>query len=416
MAVYRCKRCKSVIEFEAGATETVCKMCGKKQKLPRLDDGQASKLRRRIIIIASLAVTICVAFVIVLFNVIIPSVKYNGAVALYEAGEYDEAIAAFRALRGYRDSYAQIRKCESAKREIKYTEAVALFKAEKYEEALTIFASLSGYRDSDAYVAEYEDFVKELRYNNSVASINAGVSEENVVEVYETLAGLNGYKDSAEKAKEIFGLYKKVKLKVADVGDTVYFGAYEQDNDFSNGKENIEWLVLDKKDGGVLVISKYALDSNRFNESREDVTWEMCTLRKWLNGTFLNETFDKDEQDMIANSTVKADKNPTFDTAPGNDTTDKLFLLSVPEVNEYFKTSEDRMCRPTQYAIEQGVGVGDSYMTYGKVLCWWALRTPGYYPYYVSFVYYSGYVNHYGYEVTVHSDAIRPAMWINTEA
>ncbi|MBP3696995.1 MAG: hypothetical protein J6J45_05560, partial [Clostridia bacterium] len=67
------------------------------------------------------------------------------------------------------------------------------------------------------------------------------------------------------------------------VGDYITFGSYEQDNDLSNGKEPIEWLVLDKQDGKVLVISKYALDAKPYNDEYVDVTWETCTLRSWLN-------------------------------------------------------------------------------------------------------------------------------------
>ena len=31
------------------------------------------------------------------------------------------------------------------------------------------------------------------------------------------------------------------------VGDTIFFGEYEQDNNLSNGKEEIEWIVLAKE-------------------------------------------------------------------------------------------------------------------------------------------------------------------------
>ena len=36
------------------------------------------------------------------------------------------------------------------------------------------------------------------------------------------------------------------KIKNIKVGDTYTFGAYEQDHSTSNGKEAIEWTVLDK--------------------------------------------------------------------------------------------------------------------------------------------------------------------------
>lgn len=78
------------------------------------------------------------------------------------------------------------------------------------------------------------------------------------------------------------------------VGEYIKFGKYEQDNDESTGKEDIEWLVLDKQDDKILVVSKYALDSKAYNENSEDITWEDCTLRIWLNNDFMDNAFSED--------------------------------------------------------------------------------------------------------------------------
>ena len=61
----------------------------------------------------------------------------------------------------------------------------------------------------------------------------------------------------------VIGMQKKDIniIRKASIGDYVTFGMYEQDNDKSNGAEAIEWQVLDKKDGKVLLLSKYALDA-----------------------------------------------------------------------------------------------------------------------------------------------------------
>lgn len=58
----------------------------------------------------------------------------------------------------------------------------------------------------------------------------------------------------------VFGTGKvKVNFTKADVvkDHVITFGAYEQDNDLTNGKEPIEWIVLDvdKKTNRALVIS-----------------------------------------------------------------------------------------------------------------------------------------------------------------
>ena len=77
---------------------------------------------------------------------------------------------------------------------------------------------------------------------------------------------------------------KQKFLQKAKVGDYVLFGAYEQDNDLDNGKEAIEWRVLDKKDDKILVISRYALDYMDFNEvSQDSFMWQDCaTLAEQL--------------------------------------------------------------------------------------------------------------------------------------
>ena len=84
------------------------------------------------------------------------------------------------------------------------------------------------------------------------------------------------------------------------VGDMVFFGHYEQDNDLTNGKEAIEWQVVDvQDDGSYILVSRYALDEKKFNEEYVDVTWKTSTLRKWLNEDFFNTAFSTQEQTVI---------------------------------------------------------------------------------------------------------------------
>ena len=154
---------------------------------------------------------------------------------------------------------------------------------------------------------------------------------------------------------------------MVSVGDIIEFGTYEQDNDTSIGKEPIEWRVINKKGNKILVISEYALDVQSYNADDIDVTWETCSLRTWLNGIFFDEAFNKTEQKKIKTSSVAADKNPYYDTDPGNDTRDKIFLLSIDEVNKYFASDETKICVPTAYANANGSNVSN---------CLWWLRSP----------------------------------------
>ena len=196
-------------------------------------------------------------------------------------------------------------------------------------------------------------------------------------------------------------------LNSADVGDYVEFGAYEQDNNMTNGKENIEWLVLAKENGKVLLISRCGLDCKEYNESYTSVTWETCTLRKWLNDTFYNSAFSGAEQGRIATTTVTVDKESRYSTSPENSTMDKIFSLSINEAYKYFNSDDKRKCKPTAYAKGQGAkeySYNDCY--------WWWLRSPGEMPGYAAYVYNTGYVSSYG-NFIPSLYAVRPALWID---
>ena len=194
------------------------------------------------------------------------------------------------------------------------------------------------------------------------------------------------------------------------IGDYITFGSYEQDNNFSNDEEDIEWLVLDKDGDRMLVISKYGLDCQPYNTEEVDVTWETCTLRSWLNDEFINEAFTSTELSQIPTVTVTADANPYYDTNPGNNTQDKVFLLSIDEANEYFDSDEARECTPTEYATAQGVYVSTIGYVEGNC-CWW-LRSPGGHQIYAADVGSDGYDGSIGSDVNISSYAVRPAMWI----
>lgn len=194
--------------------------------------------------------------------------------------------------------------------------------------------------------------------------------------------------------------------KNVKVGDYVTFGSYEQDNDTSNGKEPIEWLVLDVQDGRVLVISKYGLDAKRYNEELAEVTWETCTLRKWLNNEFVNTAFTSEEKAKIPTVTVSADANPSYSTDPGNATQDKVYLLSINELNKYFSSDSARVCEPTKYAV---VNVADANRDIVNS-CWW-LRSPRDCQYDAAIVAYGNILDH-DYDIGMDCVAVRPAMWV----
>ena len=153
-------------------------------------------------------------------------------------------------------------------------------------------------------------------------------------------------------------------------GDVVTFGKYEQDNEKSNGKEDIEWFVLAREDNKILVLSRSVLDSQPYNDKKTDVTWETCSLRKWLNGTFYESAFDEEEKSHIIKTDVPAGKNPEYDTPAGNPTSDNVFLLSFEEYNEYLKSDYILGCAGTDYTYAKANNPST------RAFVWW-LRTPG---------------------------------------
>ena len=110
---------------------------------------------------------------------------------------------------------------------------------------------------------------------------------------------------------------------------------------------------------------------------------------------------------LIPVTTVSADKNSGYATNPGNTTQDKVFLLSIDEVNRYFASDETRLCQPTEYAVANGAWKGDS----GN--CWWWLRSPGNAQSYAADVSTVGRVGGSGNYILNGGGTVRPALWID---
>lgn len=177
---------------------------------------------------------------------------------------------------------------------------------------------------------------------------------------------------------------------------TIAFGRYPQAS--KNENALIEWLVLKNDGSRALLISKYALDCQKYNTSYTYVTWETCTLRKWLNGAFISNAFSHEEQAMILSA-------PIPESAA---TKDRVFLLSVGEAQKYFSSYSTRRCQGTAYCYAQGADkVGEN----GN--CGWWLRSPGDDSYSASNVEWDGGIDGYGDYVNNGTIAVRPALWID---
>ena len=208
------------------------------------------------------------------------------------------------------------------------------------------------------------------------------------------------------------------------VGSAVTFGSYEQDNDTSNGPEEIEWIVLDVQDGKSLLLSKYGLDAKPYNTESTSITWENSTIRKWLNNDFITAAFTADEQKAIIMTQVdnsSAQGYSEWSTSGGNNTQDQIFLLSYAEAKKYldveFGNSSNLKARvsPTAYAEAQGADTSSRNETEdGEAAGWWWLRSPGPHQRDAAFVLFDGSLN-FNF-VNIDRGCVRPAFWINLES
>lgn len=335
--------------------------------------ANARKKKTMTIAAIVLAVAACVAGWFVVTRVI-PENKYQQAWTLRENGKYDEAIAAFEELGEYSDAKAQIT-------ETKYQQATNLNAFGKYDEAYAIYVTLTGYKDVDKLLTE----------------------DDNIVAVIKAL--------EARDAK-------------FTVGNYVTFGEYPQTT-AGEDMTPIEWLVLARDGDKALLISRYGLDAQPYNKDHTSVTWETCTLRTWLNGTFYNKAFSSAEQAAILTTSVDNSKYQCYSgwsTNGCNNTQDKVLLLSYAEANKYFGVTYDNRrntksrVAPTAYAIAQGA-YADSFRRTadGTAAGQWWLRSPGlYHQDYAASVLTDGSFD--GHDVSSDYGSVRPALWVNIEA
>lgn len=226
---------------------------------------------------------------------------------------------------------------------------------------------------------------------------------------------LGDYKDSAKKLHDccLAAYNEETYQNIISIhpGDVVKYGRYDQDANFDNGPEPVEWRVLEVDGTRALLISVYGLDSHYYQNDKSWITWEECELREWMNAEMYWTLFNEEEQAKVLLSTVSPDKNPEYKTNPGNPTEDHLFLLSIQEAKKYFASNQDRQCKPTAYANFSGVFDGTP-----NGMCWWWLRTPGAHESKAAVVYHTGSIINYGSEAMHPRYVVRPVFWMDLTA
>ena len=239
----------------------------------------------------------------------------------------------------------------------------------------------------------------------------AGAAEESEEQAESGFRNLFG--GSAEDTDSDGGAGSSADYRAAVPGEIVRFGSWEQDADAADGPEEIEWLVLAKTPYRVLLITRYAIDCRPFHTGESPADWESCSLRTWLNGDFFGSAFSEEEKAAIAAVTVSADRNPEYDTDPGNDTKDSVFLLSVSEVEEYVGEGNPFECGATEFTAARGAFTSPDRVMDGQPSCWWWLRTPGENGGSAACVNALGKIDYMGFEGSYDLTGVRPAIWLD---
>ena len=169
--------------------------------------------------------------------------------------------------------------------------------------------------------------------------------------------------------------------------------------------EPIKWRVLQSENGEAFLLSDVILDKQLYNENDKYVTWEKSSLRTWLNGEFINRAFSDEEKEKINITEIVNQDNPDYGTEGGNNTSDKIFLLSLSEVSEQqdgekygFLDDEIRACGKSDFS---------------KTGSWWWLRSPGSYSLDAAEVNDDGWVGRNGSRVDSSYGGVRPALHLN---
>lgn len=160
------------------------------------------------------------------------------------------------------------------------------------------------------------------------------------------------------------------------------------------GNEKTPWRVLDveRETETALLIAEKPVCVRTYHENWTGITWEHCSLRKWLNGDYYKNTFSEEEKAAILECELKNPDNLSYGTKGGNDTRDKVFLLSIEEAEKYIMNDRDR-----------------------STGTWWWLRSPGNLSYDAAYVGGVGGVVSGGGGVGL-SRGVRPALKINLKS
>ena len=229
--------------------------------------------------------------------------------------------------------------------------------------AVTMFKDLDEYKDSEEYYQKTS-----YEYGKDIMS-GENLEIDDYVTAKNAFLATDGYLDANQWVADI----EQKRLANYKVGKKIKIG-------------DIQWMIVDKTDHEALLVKVDAIEGMAYSTSSGNNTWEKSNVREYLNTTFLNETFTKEEQAYIVDTKVNGEDNSEYQTSGGNDTVDKIFILSSAEQLKYEKILNKH-----------------------KTNSW--LRNPGASAEQATFLNPKGQIMYYGYQVSSADFTTVPAFW-----
>jgi serine/threonine protein kinase len=171
------------------------------------------------------------------------------------------------------------------------------------------------------------------------------------------------------------------------------------------------WRVLEIQDGNALLLSEEIIEQRAYHNEFGNSTWKDCDLRKYLNETFL-QSFTQEERDAIVEVTNSNEDNPWHDTEGGEATKEKIFLLSIEEVVDYFGDSGLLDVKDSIWRIKDQYNEARK-AKYENDFYWWWLRSPGWEGSSAAYVLSDGDLDLGGSNVDDREGGVRPALWLH---
>ena len=196
--------------------------------------------------------------------------------------------------------------------------------------------------------------------------------------------------ESSEAPSQIIEV--KEYMSDAEKGDAVVFGSLEQNGNTSDGAEKLEWIVLEKQDDKLLLISRYCIDALPYNNERASADWATCSLNAYLNGEFIDNCFTETEKASLIDSELG-----------------RVFILSAQEATDYYEYDAWRAGVATEYAAANGARVENG-------SAWWWVRDAGSIESSACYVHFDGTVQTKGFAVDYDAVGVRPVIWVSADA